>query len=310
MTLEHRVNCLESCSPKREALREWAATLGWPAMLSRPALLGRFALLVALTVVALAAARSSLAEVVPARGAVDSRIRTAAYDGDQVYRLRGFVGYQIDLEFEAGESFAGLGAGDIEGLAYFGQDNHLFLKPKAEKVATNLTVLTNRRRYQIDYTAVARGPSASDFDVIFALRFTYPATPGKSAEDAAARHINDELGSASSQRRQNVDYWYCGDSTLRPVLASDDGVHTRLRFAANADLPAIFVRGEDNSESLLNYSMDNGDIIIHRVARQFILRRGKLAGCVVNKGYVGGGLRLDSGTVTPDVERRLQGVAP
>ena len=74
------------------------------------------------------------AEVVPTRGMVDSRVRSTIYDGDQVYRLRGFVGYQIDLEFEPGEMFVGLGAGDLEGLSYFGQDNHLFLKPKAAKV--------------------------------------------------------------------------------------------------------------------------------------------------------------------------------
>jgi type IV secretion system protein VirB9 len=198
----------------------------------------------------------------------------------------------------------------MEGVAYFGQDNHFFLKPKAPKVATNLTVLTNRRHYQFDYTALPQHPSADDPDVIFALRFTYPAVPSKAAQEEAARHIDTELGQASSQRRQNIDYWYCGGPTLRPALASDDGVHTRLRFAANADLPAIFVRNEDDSESLLNYSMDGGDVIVHRVARRFILRRGKLSGCIVNKGFAGGGTRLDSGTVTPGVERRVHGGAP
>ena len=97
---------------------------------------------------------------------------------------------------------------------------------------------------------------------------------------------------------------------MRPIAASDDGVHTRLRFAANADLPAIFVRNADGSESLLNFSMEAGDVIVHRVARQFILRRGKLTGCIVNQGFGGGGLRLDSGTVTPDVERKVPGVVP
>ncbi|MDB6085396.1 MAG: hypothetical protein JWN43_3277 [Gammaproteobacteria bacterium] len=114
----------------------------------------------------------SRADIVPPPGAVDSRIRAAVYDGEQVYRLRGFIGYQIDLEFEAGESYIGLGAGDMEGLSYFGQDNHFFLKPKAPKVATNLTILTNRRHYQFDYTALAQHPSADDPDVIFAVRFT------------------------------------------------------------------------------------------------------------------------------------------
>ena len=52
-----------------------------------------------------------------------------------------------------------------------------------------------------------------------------------------------------------------GTAAARPqaVAASDDGVHTRLRFAANAELPAIFVRNEDGSESLLNFSMDAGE---------------------------------------------------
>jgi type IV secretion system protein VirB9 len=94
------------------------------------------------------------------------------------------------------------------------------------------------------------------------------------------------------------------------VAASDDGVHTRLRFAANADLPAIFVRNDDDSESLLNFSMDAGDVVIHRVARRFVLRRGIVTGCIVNRGYVGGGTRLESGTVAPGVERRVQGGVP
>ena len=125
--------------------------------------------------------RAACREAVPTRGVADSRIRYAPYNGDQVYRVRGFVGYQIDFEFEAGESFVGLGAGDMEGISYFGTGNHLFLKPKAAKVATNLTVLTNRRRYQIDYTAAAQRPGPEDPDVMFAVRFTYPPNAARTA---------------------------------------------------------------------------------------------------------------------------------
>ena len=70
------------------------------------------------------------------------------------------------------------------------------------------------------------------------------------------------------------------------------------------------MRNEDDSESLLNFSVDAGDVIIHRMARRFILRRGKLTGCVVNLGYAGGDERLESGPVAPDVERRVQGGVP
>ena len=250
------------------------------------------------------------AEMVPLRGIVDSRIRTAPYDSEQVYRLHGIVGYQVDLEFEAGETFVGLGAGDIDGLAYFAQDNHLFLKPKAAKVSTNLTVLTNRRRYQIHYTALPPSSTMKDQDVIFALRFVYAPGTAQALTDAAGKRIDAALEDASAKRPQNSDYWFCGNATLRPVAASDDGVHTRLRFAANAELPVIFVRNADDSESLLNFSMEAGDVIVHRIARQFILRRGQLTGCIVNRGFVGGGLRLESGTVAPDVERTVPGVLP
>lgn len=248
---------------------------------------------------------ASRAETTPAKGGVDSRIRVAAYNSAEVYKLRGLVGYQIDLEFEPGETFVGLGAGDMEGLSFVGQENHLFLKPKASRVATNLTVLTNRRHYHIDYTAVTQ--RRNEDDVIYSLRFTYAETPASLAAAAAARRVDSQLENASSHRPRNIDYWYCGEPALRPVGASDDGVHTRLSFAANADLPAIFVRNADNSESLLNFSLDAGDVIIHRVAQRFILRRGTLTGCVVNRGYAGGGKRLESGTVAPDVERRVQG---
>jgi type IV secretion system protein VirB9 len=257
---------------------------------------------------ALAWQAGARAETVPAKGAVDARIRTTAYDSREVYRLRGFVGYQIDLEFEPGESFVGLGSGDLEGLAFVGQENHLFLKPKAMKVATNLTVLTSRRHYQIDYSASLQRPG--DDELIYALRFTYAPTSAKAAAEAAAKRLESQLESATNTRTHNIDYWYCGERTLRPTAASDDGVHTRLTFAANSDLPAIFVRNEDDSESLLNFSVDAGDVVIHRVAQRFILRRGKLTGCVVNRGFAGGGKRLESGTVAPDVERRVQGGAP
>lgn len=254
--------------------------------------------------------RSLRAEIYPASGVGDPRIRVAAYKTDEVYRLRGSVGYQIDLEFESGETFVGLAAGDIEGLSFVAQDNHLFLKPKAATVGTNLTVLTTRRHYHFDYTAQVRRPAANESNVIYALRFQYPPTNQSESASAAAARLEDELDRGSAGRVRNIDYWYCGHEALRPVAASDDGVHTRLRFGAHAELPAIFIRNEDGAESLLNFSMDDGEVVVHRVARQLILRRGALVGCIVNKGYAGSGERLDSGTVAPNVQRERRGATP
>lgn len=257
-----------------------------------------------------AAMTSARAETVPAKGVIDARVRTTEFRPDEVYRLHGFAGYQIDLEFQEGEHFVGLGAGDIEALSFVGESNHLFLKPRAANVATNLTVLTNRREYRFDYTSLATRPAGDDPDVVYALRFTYPPDLRQEASAAEAAQLEAGLRDAALERPQNIDYWYCGSPSLKPTQASDDGVHTRLRFAAQAELPAVFVRNEDGSESLLNFSMDGGDVVIHRVAHRFILRRGRLTGCVVNQGFVGGGLRLDSGTIAPRIERTTRGGPP
>jgi type IV secretion system protein VirB9 len=70
------------------------------------------------------------------------------------------------------------------------------------------------------------------------------------------------------------------------------------------------VRNDDGSESLLNFSMDAGDVVIHRVAPRFIVRRGRLTGCIVNKGFAGSGERLESGTIAPEVRRERKDVSP
>jgi type IV secretion system protein VirB9 len=257
--------------------------------------------LVGLSAAAAAAAAS------PDAGAagVDSRLRSVVYSGDEVYRLRGYAGYQIDLEFELGESFIGLGAGDVEGLAFVAQANHLFIKPKAINVRTNLTVLTTRRSYHFDYTAAPAPPDPDRLDVIYVLRFLYPKSVAESA--AAAPSADAALASGPKVRVRHTDYWYCGRSTLQPLAAWDDGVHTHLQFNPRVELPALFVRNDDGSESLINFNVEHGEVVIHRIARQFTVRRGKLTGCIVNKDFAGSGEALTSGTVAPEVERATRG---
>jgi type IV secretion system protein VirB9 len=247
------------------------------------------------------------AGVLPQKGTPDGRIRRTAYSSEEVYTLYAFVGYQIDLQFDEGEAFVGLASGDIEALSFVSQGNHLFIKPKAPVVGTNLTVLTNRRQYQFEYTASLRHPNPKRDEIIYAVRFTYPSpapgTPNTAAETDAA------LAQGSSSRPHNIDYWYCGAPSIKPTSAWDDGVHTWLTFEPKAELPAIFVRNEDGAESLLNFSVDEGALVIQRVAHRFILRRGKLTACIVNAGFTGSGGRLPTNTVSPQVERTTRAVS-
>lgn len=247
----------------------------------------------------------SNADALPRRGDTDPRIRTAMYNPNEVYRLSGFVGYHVDLEFEPDESFVGISAGDPEALTYSAHDNVLTLRPKAPTAQMNLTVTTTKRRYYFDYTIYSRTPNRFGDEVMYSVRFSYP--PAVEGALTPAEQVERDLAAALSARGRNFDYWFCGKKAIKPVAASDDGVHTRLTFGARGELPAIFVRNDDGSESLLNFSIDDGDVVIHRVAARFILRRGKLTGCVVNKGFAGGGDRLESGTIAPAVTRERKG---
>ena len=246
------------------------------------------------------------AELTPPRGLVDSRIRVVAYDPEQVIKLHGYVGYQIHFQFAEGESFVNLAAGDNKALDVGYEANHLVLKPLAEKVATNITVITTRRVYQFDYTATAERPDPSRSDVIYSLRFIYPQDEAKkAAEELEQQRANLRLASteAEPERPHNTNYWGCGSSAIRPVGAFDDGVQTRLRFAAHAEFPTLYVKNDDDTESLVNFTVEHNEVVIHRVARGFVLRRGKLVACLQNRSFDGGGQRLDSQTLVPGVER-------
>jgi type IV secretion system protein VirB9 len=246
---------------------------------------------------------AAMAEVVPTAAGLDSRIRVADYDAGQVYVLHGRVGYQIDIQFDPEETFVGLAAGDIEGLTFVAQGSHLFLKPKATGVLTNLTVLTSRRQYQFEYSVPVPGTGSLPA-VMYVVRFRYPATVAAVAAAAQSeRNLEHQLDQAPEVRSHNTDYWYCGTELLRPAAAWDDGIQTHLLFGQRTEQPAIFVRNDDGSESLLNFSIDSGEVVIHRIARRLILRRGALTGCIVNKGFSGTGERLPSGTIAPTVER-------
>jgi len=251
------------------------------------------------------------AELTPARGLVDPRVRVVAYDPEQVIKLHGFVGYQIHFQFAEGETFVNLAAGDNKALDVGYEANHLVLKPLAEKVATNITVLTNRRVYQFDYSASAEHPDLERQDVIYSLRFIYPEEEArKAAEQLEQQRTNLKLASADEDphRLRNTNYWGCGAAAIRPETAYDDGVQTRLRFAAHAEFPTMYVRNDDDSESLLNFTVDNDEVVIHRVARSFVLRRGQLVACIQNRSFDGGGQRLQTQTLVPGVERVTKGV--
>jgi type IV secretion system protein VirB9 len=245
------------------------------------------------------------AATVPPAGKVDARVRVLAYDPDDVITLHGYVGYQIHLQFAEGEEFVNLGSGDNGAFDVGAERNHFFIKPKEVRASTNLTVLTNRRAYHFDYVVSANPPAgAAARRMVYSVRFSYPEDEARAAAaDRERRQADARMSRAAADRPRNTDYWFCGSESLKPMSAYDDGVQTRLRFQARSEFPAMFVQNDDGSESLLNFNVDDDEVVIHRVARRLVLRRGKLVGCVVNQSFAGGGARTPGHTNAPGVQR-------
>jgi type IV secretion system protein VirB9 len=234
-----------------------------------------------------------------------------------VVQLTGYVGYHIDIELERGEHFVALGAGDSAAVDVASEGPHVMVKPKAARVATNLTLVSSRRVYHFEYRTVDAPPQANT--AIFALRFRYSPAPSGVTPAATAASPTEPFSSQAATspaaavarvneppRPVNWDYWYCGGSSLQPMAASDDGVQTRLTFSSRGEWPAIFVRNEDGSESLLNFHAEGTTVVVHRVAPEFVLRRGRLVGCVENRGFAGSGNWVPGGALESTVSREVR----
>jgi type IV secretion system protein VirB9 len=269
-----------------------------------------------------------IAPAVPPHASADPRLRVVEYHPDRVLPLTAFVGYHVHLAFAADERFVSIGAGDTASFDVGAESNHLLLKPKLPTAGTNLTILTNRRVYFIDYRALARAPRSEE--AVYSIEFRYPAVSA-AAQDAAFDAGSETDGVAVTATRAgggaversgvdaalatlapalNHNYWYCGSAALRPTAAADDGVQLRLGFSARTELPAIYASTADGAESLVNTHIENDTLVVHRLAPRFILRRGRLVGCIVDRNERMRIRRAGSGTVNEGVRRETRVVAP
>lgn len=232
--------------------------------------------LLAALAAATALAGPALAADAPRPGAVDPRIRTVAYDPDQVVRLTGYFGIQTMLEFAPDERIENVSIGDALGwqVTPNKKANLLFLKPLDRTAATNMTVVTDHRRYVFEL--VVAGPKASAKDLAYVVRFLVPAPVFVAAAPPAP---------PAAPVARNSAYAVKGDAVLQPTKVFDDGAATYFAWPAQADLPAVFVVGADGVEGLANAVVRDGYLVVDQLAPRFVLRSGKASLTVTNGAF-------------------------
>jgi type IV secretion system protein VirB9 len=234
--------------------------------------------LLATLALGVALAGPALATETPRPGAIDSRIRTVAYDPDQVVRLTGYFGIQTMLEFAADERIENVSIGDAMGwqVTPNKKANLLFLKPLDRTAATNMTVVTDRRRYVFEL--VVAGLKASTKDLAYVVRLLVP-TPVPVAV------IAPPPAPPAAPVARNSAYGVKGDAAIQPTRVFDDGVATYFAWPAQADLPAVFVVGADGVEGLANAVVRDGYLVVDQLAPRFVLRSGKSSLTVTNAAF-------------------------
>jgi len=243
------------------------------------------------------------------------KIMEMAYDESaqsqtiQILTKRGFV---TQIDFGRGESIESLGGsstaaaltGDSDGWIVVGRrgDRHLYLKPKAEAHPSNLLVVTNRYNYAFDLKIL---PDESRSSGMWRLSFTYP-NEGLSSAEVRANQVASALATPSTNR--NLKYrveTIRGNGDILPKTVWDDGRFTYLAMGNNREIPAAFKVDGTGAESMVNLHTEGQTLVIHEVARQFLLRLDKQEIGIWNEAFDPDGLPNRTGTLSDSVIREV-----
>ncbi len=227
-------------------------------------------LLAALLAAPLGAAES------PRPGQTDAHIQTIFYDPDQVVQLRGHFGFQTMIEFDEGERIENVAIGDALGwqVTPNKRANKLFIKPLDRKATTNMSVVTDRRRYTFSLAVAA--PRVRDAAAPWVVRFAYPEPLLLVAEVVKPAPPDP----ATFDRH----YVKAGAKELWPADVYDDGRATYFTWPTDVALPAIFAVEPNGQESLVNASVRDGVTVVQRTATRFLLRSGKALATISHAG--------------------------
>lgn len=227
-----------------------------------------------LIAVCLALTPAAVLAVTPRPGAGDPRIHFVDYDPVAVVELKGALRHQLTVEFDPSERIENVAIGDSLGwqVTPNRRANLLFLKPMARRPSTNMTVVTNLRRYNFQLISIAQPARGMPFTVRFVYAPPVMLTPTPPPPDPPPEV-------------RNAAYSFQGSRALLPVRIFDDGRDTYFAFPGDEDLPAIFAVEPDGAEALINLRLRDGLFVADRVAQGFVLRRGEEVTRVFNDGY-------------------------
>ena len=249
----------------------------------------------------------------PHKGRFDDRVRFIDYEPAEVVKLVGHYGFSTHIHFSPSETVKQIAMGDKDAWEVAPVNNHIFIKPTSREATTNMTVITTKRIYNFELSAHLSKQKARSNDMLFQVNFRYPDEEQKTAQKRQeAEILQERLEGADDVIPSNWNYWVKGSQDVTPSRAFDDGQFTYLSFDPHAEMPAIYVVDENGLESLVNTHIDIDDpntIIVHKIARQLVMRKGQSVSCVFNHAYKIAGSKPYHNMTVRGVVREMKGVS-
>jgi type IV secretion system protein VirB9 len=225
----------------------------------------------------------------------DPRLVERLYSEVEVVRIEGRTNVQATIRFGEDEQIENVAIGDSTAwqVTPNKRANLLFIKPLAERAATNMTVVTDKHTYLFDLVA-----SPANRNALYVLAFTYPEEPEDTEmADAGAASAPEgptavELRAASDPyavvdpAELNFAWEAKGDRALLPAQIYDDGTATFLSWSAGTPLPAILVKDHQGKEGPVNFAVRGETLVVDGVPAELVLRSGEDRATLTNRGPV------------------------
>jgi type IV secretion system protein VirB9 len=244
----------------------------------------------------------------------DSRVRQVVYQPDEVVRIDAQRGFATHIALDPKEHILVVAPGDRDGWQVVAQkgDHDVYLKPEFAAHDSNLEIRTDRRSYSFDLVVLPLAARFDNDDVMYRVTFAYPQEAdsvdvAKAAQQAAATTVGQRLAAPPIVRNAAYSMQVMPKSSdIAPTAAWDDGRFTYIRIPDNRRIPAVFRVGDHDDESVVDTHMDGDTVVVHEIAKRFVLRLGDEVVGLWNDAYDVDGVPPKDGTTVDGVKRVLR----
>lgn len=224
------------------------------------------------------------AEVRPVAMPGDTKLVNFVYDAKNTYTLLTRPMSLTDIQLHEDEQVVALALGDTAQWIVSEAPGHVFIKPMFPGLVTNGTLVTNKRTYQLTLRS-----SPEDGKFYAQVSWEHPDLVVLQAKQQQARMNAIETARSNEDRRLaatvvtpgvsieklNFDYDIEGDADFKPKQVFDDGKFTWIRLPDSQEMPALFLIGKDGQHELLNFTMRDQYMVVHRLTNKLLLKLGE-----------------------------------